>query len=188
MKYNGLLLRNVFGKKTELNIGGGVSKISNLNTSGKAGEIYYNTSDGKYYIYNGTSFVPFGTSDMIFNEVSLVEKQKDMIRDNVHIEGNYYEAPIIKNAYNFLGELGSDSTTVGEDPNAVIDVVFADSNSNYVNSYVGGFSVVGSALSISFPNNIFIADGSDTTFEVDHVYEFNILNTICIIKDVTPIA
>ena len=178
MKYNGLLLRNVFGKKTELNIGGGVSKISNLNTSGKAGEIYYNTSDGKYYTYNGTSFVPFGTSI-----TEIYQPEGETLDEGTFISGTKYT--IKEGVYNNLGTVGS-GETVGD-----TNIVLAFDEISAVPSYVGRFTVSSGSVGVSIvlPSAIHIPDDSDFStggvFKAGHTYEFNILYDTCVFMDIT---
>jgi len=54
-------VKNIFGRKTKVVLesqgGDGVTKVSALPESGVAGRIYYNTADGKYYVYNETTSV-----------------------------------------------------------------------------------------------------------------------------------
>lgn len=56
-----LNVKNIFGRKTKVVLesqgGDGVTKVSALPESGVAGRIYYNTADGKYYVYNETTSV-----------------------------------------------------------------------------------------------------------------------------------
>lgn len=57
-----LQLRNVFGKPVRVSAGNGVTKVDTLPEQGEQGKIYHNTTDGKYYVYDGSKYSEFGAS------------------------------------------------------------------------------------------------------------------------------
>lgn len=62
MKPKRIFTRNVFGKPVELGgAGGGVEKVASLPEKGEEGKIYYNTSDGIYYVYDKENFTAIGS-------------------------------------------------------------------------------------------------------------------------------
>lgn len=68
MDYKKLQLRNIFGKPVKTNIGeggNGVISVSVLPNTGEVGKIYYNTTDGKYYVYSDGSFKKFSADVVI---------------------------------------------------------------------------------------------------------------------------
>ena len=63
-------------------VGGGVKKVDTLPETGEAGKIYYNTTDGTYYVYDKKGFTTIGngietvaTFNHIFTDLASVDTQ-----------------------------------------------------------------------------------------------------------------
>jgi hypothetical protein len=149
-----------------------------LPEQGQQGVIYYNTTDNKYYTYNGDTYSTLSSS---INEIYHPEGVH--MDDGTFISGTKY---IIKeDVYNDLGTLGAGST-VGD-----TTVILAFDESDTVSSYVGRFTVDSSSTGVTVVllGGIHIPDDSDFStggvFEAGHTYEFNILYDTCVFMDIT---
>ena len=179
-----LIYRNIFGRKVNVGgEGGNVSNVSSLPETGKAGEIYYNTIDKKYYIYTEEGFSEFGA-----------QKGLPIVRNpavhKLNGEEQEYEYDLEPNKYYVFGRIGGTApleTLVGPDGVEIIDapsLTFHISEDAYIaKSYVGRFTANADSPSITLVGAHFADDIPD--LEDDHTYEFNILNGICKVTDIT---
>ena len=91
MKYKGLTLQNVFGKRVKLDgLGGdgGVTPVSTLPEQGEQDKIYHNTTDGKYYVYDGAKYSEFGAST-----IPVVSHHSHIEHDGLILLGQYNLEP-----------------------------------------------------------------------------------------------
>lgn len=211
MKYNKLLLRNVFGKAAKLDFSS-IVQINNLPNNGEEGTIYYNKADGKYYTYPNvdSSFKELGSTSVI-PIVSAVDTKHTYVYnttiDNKEVtvyagtdddfasgatgtpvvgatrdENGYYLEP------NKFYELG----TVGE-----LRLYCVNNSDTEVKEYMGRFTVSGDAFNLNClvtamtptsaaGTGIQIVIPDDTLdFEGGHTYEFNISASVLAVKDIT---
>ena len=179
-----LIYRNIFGKKVNVGgEGGNVSNISSLSEIGKAGEIYYNTTDKKYYVYTENGFTEFGAQEGL----PIV---RNPAVHKVNGEEQEYEYDLEPNKYYIFGRIGGTApieTLVGPDGVAFIDApsltFHVNEDSDIAKSYVGRFIANVDSPSITLVGAHFADDIPD--IESGHTYEFNVLYDTCLITDIT---
>lgn len=216
MKYKKLLLRNVFGKPVNTNLGegNGVTTVSILPLTGEAGRIYYNTKDGKYYVYSqANGFSEIGNVGI---PIVLAEDTKHTYMQTLTVGG--------KTTINYGGTdddfangatgapanlIGGTRDTAGYylEANKFYELgevsdsfrLYCVNNSKTeVKEYMGRFTVTGNdnltltclrgAASVDTPaaSTIEIIAPDDTPdLEPGHTYEFNISASVLAIKDIT---
>lgn len=158
--------------------GNGVQTVSSLPEQGQRGVIYYNTTDSKYYTYNGDTYNTLSSSiNGIYHPEGIP------MDEGAFLSGTKY---ILKeDVYNDLGTLGAGSTVNDT------TVILAFDESDAVPSYVGRFTVDNNSAGVSVVllGGIHIPDDSDFStggvFEAGHTYEFNILYDTCVFMDIT---
>ena len=177
-----LIYRNIFGRKVNLGgEGGNVSNVSSLPETGKAGEIYYNTTDGKYYVYTEEGFTEFGIQEGL----PIIRQPESHKIDGV-VQANEYD--LEPNKYYVFGPIGgTPQSLVGSDGVELIGAssltLHVETDHDIAKSYIGKFLANTDSPSITLVGAHFADDIPD--LEASHTYEFNILNGICKITDIT---
>lgn len=172
--------RNIFGRKVNIEGGGeGTSIVSALPATGEQGKVYYNTTDNKYYIYNGTNFKSFGGD---VNPQIVDDLQGTIIGDGEIISGIQYT--LEPNVYYDLG-------TAVNSFNVSLNLVVEESVDEAL-TYYGRFTVSSEYTtgtpSISLPDFVVIPDEQQEkldALEAGHTYEFNIFANVFMISDIT---
>lgn len=165
-------------KKVGLNTpDSGVTTVDELLDSGEQGKVYYNTTDNKYYIYNGEEFKEFGvTNPPIINVTG-----ENIMSDDLIVGVKYTLTP---NAYCNLGSVAFNDLVEG----VVIDI---EPSTTEALSYTGRFTVGSvSTNTFTFPSDsgIIIPDEQAeklADLEAGHTYEFNIFANVFMISDIT---
>lgn len=175
-----MIYRNIFGRKVNVEGGGeGTSIISALPTTGEQGKVYYNTTDNKYYIYNGTDFKPFGGD---VNPQIVDDPQGTIIGDNEIISGIQYT--LEPNVYY---NLGTAVTSFDVSLNLVVEESVDEALTYYGRFTVSSDYTTGTP-NISLPTFVVIPDEQQeklANLEAGHTYEFNIFANVFMISDIT---
>lgn len=152
----------------------GVTQVDALPDTGEEGKIYYNTTDGKYYTFNGDEYSELGCCLDFDTPTGVVESSGSGGLTTYDVTFT-----IKDNTYSDLGTVGTPTT--GQN----IHIEFADSS--VLHRCIGCFKISsqGSAslhlpLGISFPTDL-----ANFTFDSGHTYEFNILYNTCLVHDIT---
>lgn len=188
----------------------GTTTVDELPTSGEGGKIYYNTSDGKYYIYTDGAFKELGstsvipivaTADMKHTYVYNTTIDDKEVTVHAGTDDDFASgatgAPVVgatrdENGYylepNKFYELG----TVGE-----LRLYCVNNSNTEVKEYMGRFTVSGGAFNLNClvtamtptsaaGTGIQIVIPDDTPdFEDGHTYEVNISASVLAVKDIT---
>ena len=170
--------RNVFGRIVKVGGGGeGVSKVASLPENGKEGEIYYNTTEKKYYLYDGASYSPIGSQGMPHGEAP--ENISETPLTNV-------EYVLKPNTYYHFDEFYTEDTTVAPLP---VIINFDDINNETVaNSYVFRMTIPTTGVMNMTLRGVIITDSAKKILddlEQGHRYEFNVFDKELLITDVT---
>lgn len=173
----------------ELDISG-TEQVEELPETGEQGRVYYNTTDGKYYVYDGDDFSEFGAKTELPDGLPIV---RNPAVHKLNGEEQDYEYDLEPNKYYWFGRIGgtiSGESIVGPDGIPDIDApsltLHVDYDSTIARSYVGRFTANADSPSITLVGAHFTDDIPD--IEANHAYEFNILNGICKITDITYTA
>lgn len=175
MKAKDLLLQNVFGKRVKLNVSGGVTSVSSLPEQGEQGKIYYNTTDNKYYTYNGSDYEVLGSAVV-----------KRVTEEDPSSIGQYYikENTLYDDCFLWGLKVISGATT------AVLDIVTEQPDDDNAHCYVFRTTIPNTTddFNITFSPNVKIPDEVNdfiSSMETGHTYEFNIFADVLLISDVT---
>lgn len=173
----------------ELDISG-TEQVEALPATGEQGRVYYNTTDGKYYVYDGDDFSEFGAKTELPDGLPIV---RNPAVHELNGEEQEYEYDLEPDKYYVFGRIGGTApqeSLVGPDGVVVIDApsltFHITEDSNTAKSYVGKFIANADSPSITLVGAHFADDVPD--LEANHTYEFNILNGICKITDITYTA
>lgn len=165
---------------------GGATIVETLPETGRAGIIYYNTEDSNYYVYTENGFKEFGAQEGL----PIV---RNPAVHKLNGEEQEYEYDLEPNKYYWFGRIGgtiSDESIIGPDGIPDIDApsltLHVDFDSTIARSYVGRFTANADSPSITLVGAHFADDIPD--IETNHAYEFNILNSVCKITDITYTA
>ena len=197
MKYKGLTLQNVFGKRVKLDgLGGdgGVTPVSTLPEQGEQDKIYHNTTDGKYYVYDGAKYSEFGAST-----IPVVSHHSHIEHDGLILLGQYNLEP---NTLYDTGSMEMQVRTVNNVTTASLLLVLNNPDPTIAQCYMfrQTMPVAGDrdpAIS-SYNIDIAYSSGSSMTvivpdaaqeilgnLEGGHTYEFNILHGVLAVMDIT---
>ena len=169
--------RNIFGKVVKVGEGEGVTRVTTLPENGKEGEIYYNTTEKKYYLYDGASYSPIGSQGMPHGEAP------ENISEFPLASAKYVLKP---NTYYDFDEFYTEDTTVAPLP---VIINFDDINNETVaNSYVFRMTVPTTGVMNMTLTGVIIPDSAKEILddlEQGHRYEFNVFDRVLLITDVT---
>lgn len=166
-------------------VGGGVEKVNILPEKGEEGKIYYNTTDGTYYVYNNDKFEPIAKQGMAKGTPEITGHYaisgSDLTGVNLKLQPNTYynlsdaiwftdqdlETPDVGSlTFTFEGLDGTDDTT---------------------NSYVFRMIIGVNSPNLKF-NGVLIPDVTKEVLdnlEQGHKYEFNVFDRYMLVTDVT---
>lgn len=165
----------------------GVTKVSELPDDGEPGRLYYNETDGNYYVLAGSNWIDTRINNepeqVIYSQPGTNPSGIAGESDTVISIWPYY---IYRNAYNILMPVPDDAET------GTVGIRLVPSTAdNYLVNYVGCFTVPSpnTFFQVQLPSTVGIPDDDDfhegSGFEPGHTYEFNILHDTCILKDIT---
>lgn len=157
----------------------GVTPVDTLPATGEQGKVYYNTTDNKYYIYNGTDFKPFGGD---VNPQIVDDLQGTIIGDDKIISGIQYT--LEPNVYY---DLGTAVTAFNDSLNLVVEESVDEALTYYGRFTVSSEYTTGTP-NISLPAFVIIPDEQQerlNDMEASHTYEFNIFANVFMISDIT---
>lgn len=175
-----LLLRNIFGKPSSVNIGGGgVEVVDSLPSIGEQGKIYYNTSDNKYYTYNGSDYEPLGNA--------VIKRVKEVDPSSIsQLQGQYYikENTLYDDCFLWSLVISNAVTT------AVLNIVTEQPDDGNAHCYVFRTKIPSTTdnFNITFSPNVKIPDEVNdfiSNMEAGHTYEFNIFADVLLVSDIT---
>ena len=174
-----LKLRNVFGRPTKVNLGddnkdvNGVTKVATLPETGEEGKIYYNTTTKIYYVSDGSTYTPIGVEGMPVIDAEYTEEESQGVSFHRYTldPNNFYEF--------------TETYTSSEISNIRIDLS-ANTDDGRTKSYIW-------RLKYSTGMNIIIGNAviPDATKEIlddledGHTYEFNVLEDVLLVTDIT---
>lgn len=164
----------------------GIEKVVDDPDSPEDGKIYYNTLTKEYRVYNSDTQewdkfavvehigLPLVTSNFEVQEGYPVVGGEDTL-DGYKVYSNKF--------YNFSSVVADGSPLALYFP----ELASSDNNS-YVLSFVGSFLAPNDVSGFSFTlyDNVHLDDASsEITIEAGHMYEFNVLNRVCKLTDIT---
>ena len=169
---------NVNGSLVELGRGkngNGVTKVDTLPEQGEQGKIYYNTSDNKYYIYNGNDYENLGSNDV--KRVTYIDSDP----------GQYTLFPNILYDNCFDWHMAVDES---DKRNAMLELYIVDSSNDIASCYTFRTTIPANAdsFNITFSPNVKIPDEVNdfiSSMEAGHTYEFNIFADVLLVSDIT---
>lgn len=164
----------------------GIEKTDEEPENPEDGKIYYNTLTKEYRIYNSDTQewdkfavvehvgLPLVTSDFEVQEGYPVIGGETTL-DGYKVYSNKF--------YNFSSAVADGSPLALYFPELT-----SSDNTSYALSFVGSFLAPSDVSEFSFTlyNNVHLDDASsEITIEAGHTYEFNILNKVCRLTDIT---
>lgn len=200
MKYKGLMLQNVFGKRVKLDGlgGGGITPVSTLPEQGEQGKIYHNTTDGKYYVYDGNEYSEFGASTIpVVSHHTHIEHDDLILLGQYNLEPNtLYDAGSMEMQTRRINSVMTASLLIvlnHPDPTIAQCYMFRqtlpDANSTAVTI---GFPIDSYNIDIAYPSGsgmtVTVPDAAQevlNNLEGGHTYEFNILHGVLAVMDIT---
>ena len=170
-----LQYRNIFGKVVKLKDGESVTKVSALPATGEAGKIYYNTTDSKYYLYDGTGYSTIGSQGMPIGETP----------ENTSITPSKVDTLAANTFYNLDTFYTTSDDEVPKDATFRFDGIASE---EVINNYVFRMTVPDAGVPNMTFNYVVIPDSTKEildALETGHTYEFNVLGNIMLVTDIT---
>lgn len=184
-----LQYRNIFGRKVNIEGGNGVVNVSgNLSGANKKGVIYYSTTDDTYFVFDGRQLVPFGAVYSPPSGLTIISSNFTEHKNVISNLVDGYSLDQLDTYYDFTDVTASaDSLTLWFPLEVISDGGIGSGNSqNIARAYVGKFTTPSSTFTFSTKHGVNLDDESFALeFEAGHVYEFNVLNKICKLTDIT---
>ena len=154
----------------------GVTKVTSLPETGEAGKIYYNTTDNKYYLYNGTSYSPIGSQGMPIGETP----------ENTSITPSKVDYTLAANTfYNLDTFYTTSDDEVPKDATFRFDGIASE---DAMNTYVFRMTVPDAGVPNMTFNYVIIPDSTKEVLdalEEGHTYEFNVFGNVMLVTDIT---
>lgn len=187
--------RNIFGRIVKVEGGEGVTKVTSLPATGEEGKIYYNTTDKKYYVYSTTDTqfkeltmtlpgIPIATEIKHGTAYAETEASIDENNDFILEPNKYYDL----NTFILFTSTALDNTDY---PAIGIEFEDIDENDGYARQYVWKLELADwDSITMLLPNLIIPESTKDIldNLEKDHTYEFNLLNKVLFVADITDVA
>lgn len=180
--------RNIFGRPVKVEGGGeGVTKVATLPTTGEQGKIYYNTTDGKYYIYDNNSWESMGEDEPtpVITDPNEVEHEFEQIPDE-----SISDAGTVRYVYTLQPGVFYDIydwlnlDVLPEVEWSVVNVGLKFTFDPDTDEVVAGrFTAWEDNINIIFPNGVKTANSDDIEITNGHTYEFNVYKGVAIIMD-----
>lgn len=189
-----------------------VTTINSLDRKGENGEIYYNTSDGQYYLYNNgysqigqdviiTDELPergmegrlyYNPDNSTYSTFNTVSGEWEIIATKNKVISNINDVePLVRygTGNNVVGYILEPNTfynimTNWEMSGCTINdcTLFFDTSDE--NVYAGRFTITEDSPNIIWPTGTIYPD-SNPELENGHTYEFNVYLGVCLITDIT---
>ena len=167
--------------------GNGVTAVDSLPASGEAGRIYYNTTDGEYYVYTDEGFTKLSSStieivqgDDLVPHVNSNTESNDA--ENTNASPDVIDELVPVNSY----DIEPDKLYLFGDLTTALGLHLTKRSNTEALCYYGRFT----AHTVANDTFIFGVDGADIPdniidIEDGHTYEFNIMHGIVLLTDIT---
>lgn len=196
-------IRNIFGRKSKFSLpyknpkttattvhealddlfaNGGVTKVSQLPTTGEAGKIYYNTTDDTFYRWDstGSTFKEVGSGS---GDIVVKTAPSTIGISSVQLEHNVLTI-VGTGCWNVTQDLGGDSE-------AILLLSYATDNlaNDVARCYMARVTApIATSFNITFPIGTIVPDDAAEVMgnlETGHVYEINVFHNVLLITDIT---
>jgi hypothetical protein len=174
---------------------GGITSVSTLPEQGEQGKIYHNTTDGKYYVYDGSKYSEFGAST-----IPVVSHHTHIKHGDTELVGQYNLEP---NTLYDTGSIEMQVRTVNNVTTASLLLVLNNPDPTIAQCYMfrqtmpvtdstGTNTVSSYNIDITYPSGsgmtVTVPDAAQEVLdnlEGGHTYEFNILHGALAVMDIT---